>query len=243
MGVEVSFVQWMLISIPLMAILLFFLWRMLLIIFPPGDVSIDVEKKESSDFSNKQKIIVLLFVLTVMGWVTGGLTGLSAGTVGIMIVVAAFGFGLLNNRDFRNISWDVLFMLGGGLCLGVGLNGSGLTVTIAEALPVGGAFWIALSLMVVVAAIMTTFMSNTATANLLIPVAVSIPQHEIVLAIAISIICSTAMALPVSTPPNAVAFGSGLLKSTDMLYPGLVITVLALVLVLIVSIFYVPLFF
>lgn len=243
MGFDISFVEWMLISIPLTMILLFLLWKLLLWFYPPGDVTIEVEKKEVQKLSSQQQFVLALFILTVIGWLTGGITGLSSGTVGLMIVIAAFGFGLLNQRDFRNISWDILFMLGGGLCLGVGLSQSGLTTTIAEALPLEGGFIILLSILMVVAALMTTFMSNTATANLLIPVAISIPQNEIILTIVISIICSSAMALPVSTPPNAVAFGSGMLKSTDMLYPGIIVTILAILLTLVASFFYIPLFF
>jgi sodium-dependent dicarboxylate transporter 2/3/5 len=243
MGFDISFIDWMLISIPLTVILLFFLWKLLMYLYPGGDVRIEVEKKEVQKLSSQQKFVLFLFLLTVLGWLTGGATGLSSGTVGLMVVIAAFGLGLLDQRDFRNISWDILFMLGGGLCLGVGLSQSGLTATIAGALPIEGGFLIAILILMVVAALMTTFMSNTATANLLIPVAVSIPQHEIILTIVISIICSSAMALPVSTPPNAVAFGSGLLKSVDMIRPGVIITILALILTLVASFFYIPLFF
>jgi sodium-dependent dicarboxylate transporter 2/3/5 len=88
---------------------------------------------------------------------------------------------------------------------------------------------------------MTTFMSNTATANLLIPVAVALPQGELIFVVAIALMCSSSMALPISTPPNAIAFGSGFLKSTDMLKSGLLITVLAFIGILLACLFYLPL--
>ena len=153
--------------------------------------------------------------------------------VGLSVVIAAFGTNLLKTRDFKNISWDILFMLGGGLCLGVGINKSGLAASIASLIPMEGSLWIALIILIILAAFMTTFMSNTATANLLIPVAVALPQGELVLAIAISLMCSSSMALPISTPPNAIAFGSGYLKSKEMLNSGLIITILALIGILI----------
>ncbi|KAA3640028.1 MAG: SLC13/DASS family transporter [Bacteroidetes bacterium] len=242
-GFDISFIEWMIIAIPLTLILLILLWRILLIIFPSKGIKIEVEKKEVQKLSPQQRFVLGLFLLTVFGWLTGGITGLSSGTVGLMVVIAAFGFGLLNQRDFRNISWDILFMLGGGLCLGVGLSQSGLTDTIAGALPIESGFFIAVMVLMVVAALMTTFMSNTATANLLIPVAISLPQNQLILTIVISIMCSSAMALPVSTPPNAVAFGSGMLKTKDMLYPGLLVTILSFLLTLVASFSYIPLFF
>lgn len=242
-GFGISFLEWMAIAIPITLLLLFLLWRALLLIFPAKGIKIEVERQEVEKLSPQQRFVLGLFLLTVFGWLTGGVTGLSSGTVGLMVVIAAFGLGLLNQRDFRNISWDILYMLGGGLCLGVGLSKSGLTDTIAAALPIESGFFIAIMVLMVVAALMTTFMSNTATANLLIPVAISLPQNQLILTIVISIMCSSAMALPVSTPPNAVAFGSGMLKTKDMLYPGLLITILSFLLTLVASFSYIPLFF
>ncbi|MCB0564259.1 MAG: SLC13/DASS family transporter [Phaeodactylibacter sp.] len=243
-GIAVSFSTWMLIAFPIMAVLLFFLWWLLLRSYPPGPIAIDMGIEEEEDrFTIRQYLVIGLFLLTILGWLSSGLTGLSTGTVGLIAIIIAFGGSLLKTQDFRNISWDILFMLGGGLCLGVGLNKSGLTDTIAHAIPVGAGFYFIFGILLLMAAAMTTVMSNTATANLLIPVAVSLPNNELVLCIAISIMCSSSMALPVSTPPNAIAFGSGLLQARDMFNSGMLITVFALVATILASIFYLPLFF
>ncbi|MCO6488685.1 MAG: SLC13/DASS family transporter [Phaeodactylibacter sp.] len=242
-GIAVSFSTWMLIAVPVMALLLWLLWWLLLRSYPPGSVDIKLGEEEEEDrFSIRQYLVIALFLLAILGWLSSGLSGLSTGTVGLLAIIAAFGSGLLTTPDFRNISWDILFMLGGGLCLGVALNKSGLTDTIAQAIPVGGGFYAIFGALLLMAATMTTVMSNTATANLLIPVAVSLPGNELVLCVAISIMCSSSMALPVSTPPNAIAFGSGLLPARDMFHSGLWITVFALAATILASIFYLPLF-
>lgn len=242
-GVEVSFSTWMLAAVPLMLVLLFLLWWLLLRSYPPGLANIELDIEEEEDgFSPRQYLVLGLFLLTILGWLSSGLTGLSTGTVGLVSIIAAFGSGFLKTPDFRNISWDILFMLGGGLCLGVGLNKSGLTDTIAHAIPVGGGFYAVFGGLLLMAAVMTTVMSNTATANLLIPIAVSLPGNELVLCVAISIMCSSSMSLPVSTPPNAIAFGSGLLQARDMFNSGMWITVFALIATILASIFYLPLF-
>lgn len=242
-NISISFTGWMLLAVPIMVLLLFFLWRILLWMFPPDDFFVEMEEEETFQLSRKQYLVLFIFFATILAWLFSDAIGISTGTVGLMVVIVSFGLELLDTRDFRNISWDILFMLGGGLCLGVGLNASGLTNTIAEAIPVEQSFWVAFVIMILLAALMTTFMSNTATANLLIPVAVSLPQNELLLVIAISIMCSSSMALPVSTPPNAVAFGSGLLKSRDMMASGTWITILALIITGLAALFYFPLFF
>lgn len=240
-GIEVTFFNWMLIAIPLMLLLLFLLWKILLWIYPPTEKSVNLKIEAQEEFGKCQYMVTGIFALTVIGWLTSGLTGISTGTVGLFVVLAAFGTNLLETRDFKDLSWDILFMLGGGLCLGVALQKSGFTSTIAEAVPTQGSYLFLLLVLLIIAAIMTTFMSNTATANLLIPIAVSLPNSELILSVAIALMCSTSMALPISTPPNAIAFGSGMLKSKDMLTSGLVVTGLALAGILIVCIFYLPL--
>ena len=240
-GIEVTFTNWMVIAIPLMLILLFLLWKILLRIYPPTDKEVHLTLDQLDEFGSEQYFVISIFILTVIGWMTSGLTGISTGTVGLFVVLAAFGSRLLETSDFKNISWDILFMLGGGLCLGIVLQKSGFTGTIAALIPTQGSYIILLLVLLVIAAIMTTFMSNTATANLLIPVAVSLPNGELILSVAIALMCSTSMALPISTPPNAIAFGSGILQSKDMLSSGVMVTLIALVGILLACLFYLPL--
>lgn len=241
--IHITFAMWMLITIPLMLVLLFLLWKLLLKIYPPGDIRIDLEIEEFHTLGKRQYLVLAIFLVTIIGWLTTGSTGISTGMVGLFVVIAAFGTRLLQTEDFKNISWDILFMLGGGLCLGVGLRLSGLTQTIALFIPVENGLWIVLLFLVIIAAVMTTFMSNTATANLLIPVAIALPQGELILVVAISLMCSSSMVLPISTPPNAIAFGSGFLETKEMSSTGLWVTILALIGIMITCIFYLPLFF
>lgn len=240
-GFNISFGNWMIIAVPLMFILLFLLWKILLKIYPSTDSEIDLKIEKIQSFGNRQYAVIAIFVLTVLGWLTSSVTGISTGMVGLFVVLVAFGSRLLETQDFKSISWDILFMLGGGLCLGVTLQKSGLTDTIAGLIPSQGSMIFILFLLLILAAIMTTFMSNTATANLLIPVAIALPNGQLILVVAIALMCSSSMALPISTPPNAIAFGSGLLESKEMLKSGLLITILALVGIALACIFYLPL--
>ncbi|MDF1698354.1 MAG: DASS family sodium-coupled anion symporter [Saprospiraceae bacterium] len=240
---HISFAMWMVLAVPLMLILLFLLWKLLLKLYPPGDLEIEFEIEQFHSLGKRQYVVIGIFLVTILGWLTSGYTGLSTGMVGLFVVLAAFGSRLLETPDFKNISWDILFMLGGGLCLGVGLRLSGLTDTIAQLIPIENSFFVVLLFLVIVSAVMTTFMSNTATANLLIPVAVALPHGEMILVIAISLMCSSSMVLPISTPPNAIAFGSGFLQTKEMSSSGFMVTIIALVGILLACLFYLPLIF
>ena len=95
--------------------------------------------------------------------------------------------------------------------------------------------------LMVVTALFSMFMSNTATANLIVPVAVAIPgENHILLVSMIALSCSFAMALPISTPPNAIAFSSKMLKSRDMLKAGIIVSLIAFGLIIIGYQFIIP---
>jgi len=82
--------------------------------------------------------------------------------------------------------------------------------------------------------VLSTFISNTATANLLIPIVMVIPgESNILLATTVALSCSFAMALPVSTPPNAIAFATNMIHSKDMLKAGALISVISVLTVLV----------
>ena len=238
MGLGLSFAKWMLATLPLAVVLLVALWQLLLRLHPPGELVLaEAEANPEREALGLRHYCVLgIALLTVLLWLTGQLHGFSSGIVGLVPITLLFGLGLLGRADFQSLSWDVLFMLGGGLCLGVGLQASGLTEQIVQAIPTDPAT--AFVLFAVLGMLMTTFMSNTATANLLIPIAVSLEAHPALLAVTIAMVCSTSMALPVSTPPNAIAFGSGMLRAKDLVLPGLLITLLGLGLLLFVAPYY-----
>ena len=177
-------------------------------------------------------VVLVTTVVTVIGWMTSALHGQSSGTVALIPVLVFFGLGILNVKDLRSLSWDVLLLMGGGLCLGTAIDRSGLADWLIGLLPVQGVpvYW----LMVVfgtVACIMSSVMSNTATANLIMPILLGLSVRPLSpLLIGTAFACSLAMPLPVSTPPNAMAFSSGQLAVSDLIKPGLLLTIVGVIL-------------
>lgn len=226
-----SFLTWMLLGVPAVLVLLTAVWAMLMIFYRGKTTRITIEESVVlKKGSPAGKFIVVIAVITVAGWLSGELHHLSSGTVALLPVILLFGTRVLDVNDLRTLSWDVLVLMGGGLCLGVGIEQSGLAGVLITHLPTEGLSMLGLVLLFAgLACGMSMVMSNTAAATLVMPLVCGLSGvSSAPLLLAVAFACSVAMALPISTPPNAIAFGSGQLKVSDMIKPGLAITLLGL---------------
>ncbi|MEM0940618.1 MAG: SLC13 family permease [Bacteroidota bacterium] len=237
----VSFGEWMSFAFPYVLIMLFLAWVILLSLFPPQIANIELTMKGKFLKNRKAYIVYAVFALTILLWLTDFIHGMNSYVVAMIPVAIFSATGIINKNDLKNISWDVLWLVSGGIALGLGLDESGLAARLIGAIPFGvwSPFVIVL-VITLVAAVMANFMSNTATANLLLPlVAVlgtTVPSlanfggtQMIVLAATLS--CSMGLALPISTPPNALAFGTGLFQTKDMVKSGVTAAIIGLILI------------
>ena len=232
MGIAPSFLTWMVMGVPLVLSMLVIIWGLLMVMYRGRAVAITLESASEPDHPLAARVVVAVALVTVAGWMTGAWHGLSAGTVALIPVLVLFGGRLLAVNDLRSLSWDVLLLMGGGLCLGHGIAVSGLAEWIVARVPAEAQ---SVTLLIVgfgvLACLMSSVMSNTAAANLLLPILVGLsvsPLPPVLVTVAFA--CSLAMALPISTPPNAIAFASGELRAADMLKPGLILTIVGLAL-------------
>ena len=229
-GMAPSFGMWMLLAAPVLLLALLALWLMLLRMFPARARAIELAQASRFQWSWRSRLVVAVSCLTALFWLTGGLHGTPSGIVALVPVIVFFGARLLTRDDLRRLSWDVLILAGGGLSLGVAVEQSGLGIFFVSLLDTEGVGFAALAVpLAVTAALMTSIMSNTATANLLIPVVLAIsgvPLAPLLLTVAYT--CSCIMVLPVSTPPNAMVFGSGMIRAKDMFLPGAIISAIGL---------------
>jgi len=222
-----TFLGWMLRAAPVLVVSLYGAWRLLLWWFPPQVDKVELPH-ETVAWTGPAIAAAVLGGATVLLWLTAGLHPLSLGTVGLIPVVVAFGGGLLPTPALRALPWDVLFIVGGGLCLGAVVSQSSLDGWFLSMLPLGtlGSV-VTLALLVAVAVSLSTFMSNTAAANLIIPIALGIPTlPSTATAMAVALACSMSMVLPVSTPPNAMVFATDAVDSSTFIRVGLAMTAL-----------------
>lgn len=232
-GIAPSFGFWMLLGVPAVIIMLVILWGVLMFFYRGTSKGIMIEEKSREPvYTPKAQFVIAIALITVAGWMTGPLHGHSSGTVALFPVLVLFGIGLLNVKDLRALSWDVLLLMGGGLCLGKVISAGGLAGWLISSLPIQDTSPYTLALLFgVVACVMSSLMSNTATANLIMPIIMGLSVSSLSpLLVGAAFACSLAMALPVSTPPNALAFSTEEFSVKDLLKPGLVGTILGLAL-------------
>lgn len=241
-GISISFVQWMVLAVPMMVVILLIAWYLLTRLFPAQQKTLQLKIEANFDTSLPAKVFYATFALTVGLWMTEPLHGISSYIVGFLPVVILLSTRVFSTRDLQTIQWHVLWLVAGGIALGIGVNASGLDLWL-----VGLVSWesIGQALLVltlaIVALLLSTFISNSAAANLLIPIGLSLALSEAVAAdpalaaFFIAVGSSLAMALPVSTPPNAIAFSTGAVTTRDMAVAGSIIGVIGLVLYVFVA--------
>lgn len=234
-GQPVDFVGWVLMAFPLAVVLMGFSWAMLMLLFPPSEKCVAAQIKTQSRLSGRQKSVLALTACTLLLWLTSGAHHLPSSLIGLASASMLFASGLLRGEDLKEIEWEVLILMWGGLALGEVVAVTGLADRIAGLpIPPNSQFTM-VAVMCFVTVLISTFMSNTATANIMVPVVMSLPvpsSHRLFLAVTVALSCSMAMALPISTPPNAIAFSAKELKTRDLFKAGLLVSVAGLALIL-----------
>lgn len=240
-GLQVDFIKWMAFAVPVAVLLLVVAWRLLVHRYPSSTSSVTIRLGGTFDRSKAAIILYVTFGLTVVGWITEPLHGIRSSIVGFAPVVVLLATKVFTVDDLRRLNWHILWLVGGGIALGNGVSSSGLDVWLVDRFDWGSMPTLVLMFaMAGLALLLSTIISNSATANLLAPVGISLALSDAVdldpllAGLLIAMACSLAMALPVSTPPNAVAYASGAIETKDMATVGLIVGGLGLVLVVIV---------
>ncbi|WP_081355570.1 SLC13 family permease [Pasteurella multocida] len=239
LGHPISFLEWMMVGTPLALILLFIFWRVLV-------KKYEINKTESLDFSFLQetpaihsnrveflhKIIVLVILaVTLFCWLMSKWIGIPVAAASGIPIVGLTITGVLSEKDIRQLPWDTLMLVAGGLALGLAIEEQRIAAHFVEQIShIQVSFIMLLSLFGFITVILSNFMSNTAATTILIPMGASLLAmvggndiHPMILPLVIGLSASCALFLPVSTPPNAIAFSTGLIKQSEFRLGGVII--------------------
>ena len=240
MNMDISFGQWMMVMAPLVIVLLIIAWFILRKFFPFKQKTIELHIDGDMQHNWRTAVVGITFAITILLWIFGKQVGINANTVA-MLPIAVFAItGVITAKDLKEIDWGVIWMVAGGFALGTAMNGTGLAKAAVESIPFGQ--WSPIVILIVAGLVcffLSNFISNTATAALLIPILsvvcagmgdkLDIIGGSSTVLIGIAVAASAAMSLPISTPPNAIAYSTGLIKQNDMLKTGIIVGIISLV--------------
>lgn len=241
-GIQISFIEWMAMIFPFMLIVLFAAWQIIIRVFPTSSETIVIEIKASYDRSPQAILFYCVAGTTLLLWFTEPLHGISSSIVGFFPVVVMLSTRLISDKEFHAMQWSVLWLVAGGIALGSGVGQTGL-----DKWMIGLIAWEQLPVAVVAGALclaalaFSTIISNSATANLMVPIAMSLSislgddMSRVAAAVFVAIGASLAMMLPISTPPNAIAYATGQVKTKQMAMMGAMVGLVGLILFILVA--------
>ena len=241
LNLGIGFGEWMMYMTPLVILLLLVSWFVLKRLFPFTQKTIELHIEGEMKKDTRTYIVIVTFAVTVLLWLLDSVTGINSYTVALIPFVVFALCGIIDRRDLEEINWSVIWMVAGGFALGHGLNASGLAERAVESIPFGEFSPILIMILSgLVCYGLSNFISNSATAALLMPILTvvcaamgdkldAIGGTSTIL-IGVAIAASSAIVLPISTPPNALAYATNLVHQKDMAKIGLISGLLSIVL-------------
>jgi len=236
----ITFGEWMMFGVPFVIVMMALAWFLIGALYPAQQQHIDLNIKGKFLKTPKAITVYVVFAATIALWLMGSAHGMNSYTVAL-IPVAIFSLtGIINKEDLKKISWDVLWLVSGGIALGLALDKTGLARLMVHSIPFD-AFspYVVLFGAAFLCLLMANFMSHTATANLLMPIMAALGASmtslaplggEITLILVVTFAASLGMSLPISTPPNALAHATGNVESSQMAKVGVVLGVVGVLL-------------
>ena len=246
-NIEINFLQWMSFGLPISIFLLFICWKYLTSVaykfdnqnFDSGMNEINDQLKSLGKISYEEKSVMIIFIATALAWITQSFVikkYIPEIDDTIIAIIAAVTLFILPNKkgdkkllawqDAVKLPWGILLLFGGGMALAKGFDSSGLAIWIGSQMSFFDAIPLLALLLFLVAMVnfLTEITSNLATTAMLLPVLVALAEtigvNPYYLLVGATVAASCAFMLPVATPPNAVVFGSKILKIDDMIKKG-----------------------
>jgi sodium-dependent dicarboxylate transporter 2/3/5 len=240
-GYNFNFSSWMLYGIPTALSMIVFCWLFLTRFHKSTLVSISMEESRDpglypnrNSFRNRA-LVVITFCITIGLWVTSSLHGIPVAVVSFIPILTLTVGGVVYGEDLKLLPWDTLVLVAGGLTLGLVIQDSGLDTYLANKIPVFTNIYVMAAVLALVTSIFSNIMSNTAAASILIPLGVTLlPDYPLGVALIIALSASTALFLPISTPPNAIAYSYGILRQADFRPLGIAVGILGPLLILLI---------
>jgi len=269
--IEISFLKWMVFALPFSIIMIGLSYITLVhLIFPSKGLNfsasnevIQEELRKLGPTRSKEKMVLGIFAVTVSLWIFRTLInslfpslGLSDTMISMFAAISLFavpfnlkkGDFILDWKDTEKLAWGILILFGGGLALAKGMSVSGIVDQVSQSIAAGNfSITATASLLILLMLFMTELMSNVALVAVLAPVvagiAIGLGIPMVYLLIPVTMASSCAFMLPMATPPNAIVFASGFIEVKDMVKAGILLNLVAVLILIGLFEYIIPLLF
>lgn len=228
---------------------------------PNGKKVIQDELDKLGPITTPEKLVGVIFVAAAACWISLGfilksfdvkiasldaIIAMSAAILLFIVPANKSGERLIDWDSAKKLPWDILILFGGGLSLSAQFSSSGLSLWIGHQVSALGALPIAAIIMAVVTLVifLTEITSNTATAAAFLPVIAGVSAglgyagaNVMLFTIPVAMAATFAFMLPVATPPNAIAYGSGYVKISSMIKAGIWLNIIGIFLITVTVVF------
>ena len=264
LGYEVTFAKYLLVGIPICVIMLSVTYLLITrVLYPSGIDSlaesasvIDSQLKDLGKMSLAEKKVALIFVCTALTWILRGTINnlLDTNLLNDSVIAIAGGILMfitpvnLKKAEFllewsytSKLPWGILLLFGGGLTLAKAMEKADIVQVVGESIAGDGSVNTILLIVGLTAFMlfMTELMSNVALTVIFVPVVIGISQslgiNAMYLTLPVTLSASYAFMMPISTPPNAIVFSSGMIRVKDMMRAGILLNIIAILLLVLLS--------
>lgn len=256
-GIKISFIEWMSIGMPIALLLTYIFWIILMQKYTIGDLRLSTDfvktmerkKDQSKTQVQQRRIVLIVFAGTVFFWLSSQWTGIPVAAVSGIPIVALTMMGIIDADDVRKLPWDTLMLVAGGLALGIAIQEQELALNfISKISAFDFNIYLLLFLFSLLTVSLSNFMSNTAATTILTPVALSLISiygnaNPVLFIVVIGLSASCSLLLPVSTPPNAIVFSTGLVEQKEFRLAGVTMGIIGPVLIVLWTLLLTSLFF
>ena len=248
---NITFSEWLRYGMPTVLGLMPLMIGTLYVVFRPKlNIKITSTEGVVDKLNGKQYLTILIFLITALCWIFSdlinetftsfiGIEKIKDFDAVVAMIAAVFVclFGVAEWKQIQeNTDWGVLMLFGGGLSLSVILTQSGASKALVDSVQflISDSSYFVIGVVVATFIIfLTEFTSNTASAALLVPIFISVAKNmglnPLGLSLIIGLGASCAFMLPVATPPNAIAYGTGKVRQKDMVKAGFVLNILCII--------------
>jgi len=253
-GINVTFTDWMIYSVPVVFISLPIVWFILQISFPIEIDNISDAKKEIQNqvetqgkMSKNEIIIIMVLIFTIMLWIFfSGYIYFGLASTALLGAILLFATGTITWNDIeKKVPWGIILLYGGAITLGVGLTQTGAGEWMAHLLFTylqGNLFLVILGL-IIITILLTNIMSNTGAVAVLLPIGLAIANEvegisQLLSAMLIALSGGLAFMFIIATPGNAITYSGGYFSMRDLFKAGTIANIVCIVILYLVAITY-----